>query len=41
MAKSTTAMFDEIVDDRTDLVFDYVAEGNAANSTDRDGVSLV
>jgi uncharacterized protein len=41
MAKSTAAMFDEIVDGRTDLVFDYLAEGNAANSTDRDGVSLI
>ena len=34
-------MFDEIVDGRTDLVFDYLAEGNAANATDRDGVSLI
>jgi uncharacterized protein len=32
---------EEIVDGRTDAVFEYVAEGNSANSSDKDGVSLV
>ena len=32
---------EEIVDGRTDAVFEYVAEGNSADSTDKDGVSLV
>jgi ankyrin repeat protein len=32
---------EEIVDGRTDLVFEYLSEGNSANSTDKDGVSLV
>jgi uncharacterized protein len=32
---------DEIVDGRTDAVFEYLAEGNSANSADKDGVSLV
>jgi ankyrin repeat protein len=35
------AIFDEIIDGRTDLVFEYVAEGNSARSADKDGVSLV
>src|SRR5687767_3562068 len=30
-----------IADGRTDLVFDYVADGHPANSTDRDGVALI
>lgn len=34
-------MLDRICAGRTDLVFDYVAEGYAATSTDRDGVSLI
>ena len=35
------AMIGEIADGRTDLVFEYLAEGHPANSTDRDGVSLI
>jgi ankyrin repeat protein len=35
------AIFDDIIDGRTDLVFDCLAEGHSANSTDKDGVSLV
>ncbi len=35
------AIFDEITDGRTDLVFEYLAEGHSANSVDRAGVSLV
>ena len=31
----------EIVEGRTDLVFEYLAEGHSATSTDNDGVSLV
>jgi uncharacterized protein len=34
-------MLDRIADGRTDLVFDYLAEGHAATSKDKDGVSLV
>jgi uncharacterized protein len=34
-------MLDRILDGRTDLVFDYLSEGNAVNSTDKDGVSLI
>jgi ankyrin repeat protein len=34
-------MLDRISNGRTDLVFDYLAEGHAANSTDRNGVSLI
>ena len=34
-------MIDRIADGRTDLVFDYVAEGHPANSTGSDGVSLI
>jgi ankyrin repeat protein len=35
------ALLDEIVDGRTDLVFEYLAEGHAADSADTDGVSLI
>jgi len=35
------AMLDEIVDGRTDLVFEYCAAGHSASSTDKDGVSLL
>jgi ankyrin repeat protein len=35
------AMLDEIADGRTDLVFEYVAEGNSAASADAEGVSLL
>jgi ankyrin repeat protein len=35
------AMLQEIADGRTDVVFDYLAEGHSANSTDPDGVSLI
>ena len=34
-------MLDKISDGRTDLVFDYLAAGHAANSTDDGGVSLI
>jgi uncharacterized protein len=34
-------MLDRIRDGRTDLVFDYVAAGNPANSVDKNGVSLM
>jgi ankyrin repeat protein len=34
-------MLDRIADGRTDLVFDYLSEGHAANSKDKDGVSLI
>jgi uncharacterized protein len=34
-------MLDRIRDGRTDLVFDYLADGHAANSKDQDGVSLI
>ena len=34
-------MLDRIADGRTDLVFDYVSEGRAANSRDVNGVSLI
>jgi uncharacterized protein len=34
-------MLDRISDGRTDLVFDYLADGHAATSKDRDGVSLI
>jgi hypothetical protein len=34
-------MLDRISDGRTDLVFDYLAEGHDAKSMDRDGVSLI
>ena len=32
---------EEIVDGRTDMVFEYVRGGNSANSADKEGVSLV
>ena len=35
------AVLDEIVAGRTELVFEYLAKGHTANSTDKDGVSLV
>ncbi len=35
------AMLDEITDGRTDLVFEYLAQEQSANSTDADGVSLL
>jgi ankyrin repeat protein len=38
MSKS---ILDQIADGRTDLVFDYVAAGHAANSTDGGGMSLI
>ena len=34
-------MIDRIVDGRTDLVFDHVAQGHAANATDDNAVSLI
>ncbi len=34
-------MLEQITDGRTDLVFEYLAAGHAANSTDADGVSLL
>jgi uncharacterized protein len=34
-------MLDRIADGRTDLVFDYLSEGHAADSKDKDGVSLI
>jgi ankyrin repeat protein len=34
-------MLDRIAEGRTDLVFDYLAEGHEANSKDKDGVSLI
>jgi ankyrin repeat protein len=34
-------MLDRILDGRTDLVFDYLSEGHAANATDSDGVPLI
>jgi uncharacterized protein len=34
-------MIDRIADGRTDLVFDFLAQGNAPDSKDRNGVSLM
>ena len=34
-------MLDEIIDGRTDLVFEYIAAGHSADTKDADGVSLV
>lgn len=34
-------MLNRIADGRTDLVFDYLSEGHAAKSRDRNGVSLI
>src|SRR5580693_1238980 len=35
------AILDQIADGRTDLVFEYLARGNAATATDQDSVSLI
>src|SRR5208282_4558251 len=35
------AMLEEITNGRTDLVFEYVAQGNAATTSDGHGVSLL
>lgn len=35
------AILDQIADGRTDLVFDYLAHGNAATAIDEGGVSLI
>jgi len=35
------AMLDQIVEGQTDLVFEYLAAGNAADTKDADGVSLL
>jgi uncharacterized protein len=37
----SSILFDRISDGRTDLVFDFVSSGQAANSTDSSGVSLI
>ena len=37
----SATLLERIVDGRTDLVFDYLTAGHAANSTDPQGVSLV
>ena len=34
-------MLERIIEGRTDLVFDYVAQGQAATSKDRHGTSLI
>jgi len=34
-------LLDQIADGRTDLVFEYLAEGHPATSTDKNGVSLI
>jgi uncharacterized protein len=34
-------MIDKIVDGRTDMVFEYLAQGHAGDSKDADGVSLI
>jgi uncharacterized protein len=34
-------VLDRIADGRTDLVFDYVTQGHAANSQDKNGVALI
>ena len=34
-------ILDKIIDGRTDLVFEYLAQGHAANSADANGVSLI
>jgi len=34
-------VLDQIVDGRTDLVFDYLAQGHPATATDKNGVSLL
>jgi ankyrin repeat protein len=35
------ALLDEITDGRTDLVFEYLAEGHSASSTGKDGIPLI
>jgi uncharacterized protein len=35
------SLFQEIADGRTDLVFEFLAEGNSASTVDKDGISLV
>jgi ankyrin repeat protein len=37
----TAKILNQIIDGRTDLVFDYLASGHAANSTDKGGTSLI
>ena len=37
----STTILNQIVDGRTDLVFDYLSAGHSANTTDRSGVSLI
>ena len=37
----SNSIIKQIIDGRTDLVFDYLAEGHAATSADKDGVSLI
>lgn len=37
----SNSIVERIADGRTDLVFDYVAQGRPASSTDRGGVSLI
>jgi uncharacterized protein len=37
----TKSIVQQITDGRTDLVFDYLAAGHAATSTDKDGTSLI
>src|SRR5687768_4434604 len=41
MAIWRALMLDRIADGRTDLIFDYLAAGHAADSVDADGVSLL
>jgi ankyrin repeat protein len=36
-----TTLLDKITEGRTDLVFEFLAEGNPATSTDKDGVPLI
>ena len=35
------ALIDEIVEGRTDIIFEYLAEGHSATSTDANGTSLI
>jgi ankyrin repeat protein len=41
MTLEASNMLDRISEGRTDLVFDYLSEGHAADSRDRNGVSLI
>lgn len=41
MSEREETMLQRIVDGRTDLVFEYLAEGHAANSRDRHGMPLI